>query len=149
MIIKNNASSHLRVTPKTTAIKKENEMNRDVRNYYTSRKRQLEDVDNKKMELERETRHKTVKQYQQPDVHHHWKEHSTVSINNNKSAQQPKWTHTHGYIRDTRSNSNYLLKTAITNHCNLNTQHKPYLRKRSDEFIWGKPSSLRHSTSIM
>ncbi|CAO3656751.1 unnamed protein product [Mucor hiemalis] len=161
-VVKNNSRTYIKVVPKksasatTTAVKKDNDMNRDIRNYYAqqqSRKRQLEDVYNKKVELEREIRHKTVKQYQQPEqresCHYHFKEHSTITINNNKSAQQPKWTNTHGYLRDTRTNSDYLRRLALTNSSKIATKQKPYLKKRSDEFVWGQNSPLRNSITPM
>lgn len=142
-IVKNDANTVIKLVAKT-AIKKDNDINRDLRNYYTSKKRQLEDVDNKKLiESERETRHKTVKQYQQTQGHHHWIEHSNPTMNNNKSAQQPKWANTHGYVRDTRSNSDYLRKLAITNNSSIVIINKS-CKKRTDEFAWGKHSPLRN-----
>lgn len=162
-VVKNDSRTYIKVVPKkstsattVTAVKKDNDMNRDIRNYYAqqqSRKRQLEDVYNKRVELEREIRHKTVKQYQQPEqresCHYHYKEHSTITINNNKSAQQPKWTNTHGYLRDTRTNSDYLRRLALANSCKIATKDKPYLRKRRDEFVWGQNSPLRNSITPM
>ncbi|GAA5799511.1 hypothetical protein HPULCUR_004927 [Helicostylum pulchrum] len=153
-MIRNNAHTIIKVTKKT-ALTKEKDINQDVRNYYreTSKKRQLEEADcsNKKMDSERERRHKTVKQYQQTqeshNSHHHWIEHSNATIEN-KSAQQPKWVNTHGYIRDTRTNSNYLRMTALSNASNNNiimNKEKPSTKKRTDQFIWGKQSPLRHA----
>lgn len=141
-LVKNDAHTVIRVVKATTAIKKDNDINRDLRNYYTNKKRQLEDMDTKVMteESKRETRHKTVKQYQQTQGHCHWIEHSNPPNSHNKSAQQPKWANTHGYVRDTRSNSDYLRKLAITNNMVVPKSCK----KRTDEFTWGKQSPLRN-----
>lgn len=147
-LVKNNPTTVIRVVAKT-AIKKDNDMNRDLRNYYTTKKRQLEENTKEEADLivqiaERENRHKTVKQYQQTGGHHsqhHWIEHSNPPTTVNKSAQQPKWANTHGYVRDTRSNSDYLRKLAITTN---NTVIPKSCRKRSDEFVWGKQSPLRN-----
>ncbi|KAG2194380.1 uncharacterized protein EV154DRAFT_308000 [Mucor mucedo] len=147
-VVKNDPHTVIRVVAKT-AIKKDNDMNRDLRNYYTSKKRQLEEESSSHNDnlnvvaVERENRHKTVKQYQQTGGHHHsqhhWIEHSNPPTVN-KSAQQPKWANTHGYVRDTRSNSDYLRKLAIT----TNNAVPKSCRKRSDEFVWGRQSPLRN-----
>lgn len=156
--VKNDAHTVIKVR-RVTALKTEEDINQDIRNYYkqqtTSKKRQLEEAEEKKVKSERERRHKTVKQYQQTQEqphppHHHWIEHSNPTIHN-KSAQQPKWVNTHGYIRDTRTNSNYLRVLALSNQSNNNivlNKEKPTTRKRSDEFIWGKQSSLRHVVTL-
>lgn len=160
-----------------TAIKKDTDMYRDVRNYYAQqsnnrRKRQAssttieeEEVDyNKKLFLQQPSKrelqercHKTVKQYQQTTLCHHWKEeYSTVNKYAPPQQQQPKWLNTHVYVRgEWRSNSNYFRVAVLSNQAakkegaplavNKLSNHKPFLKKRRDEFIWGSPSPLRNS----
>lgn len=153
--VKNDKKTVIKVVAKSSAITKEDDVYRNLRNYYTTNKKSsnttvVEDVKVLK-DTERQTRHKAVKQYQQSEqikkssVVYHWKEHSTVSNNTNIAA--PLKFQTHDYIRDTRSNSNFLRIQAMTNHSSskviINNQ-KPYLKKRQDAFVWGNPSKLRN-----
>jgi hypothetical protein len=142
------------IIPKSTAITKDDDIYRDLRKYYSNhvpKKRQLDElVVTERKSLERETRHKTVKQYQQPSErkYHHWKESSSPSFDINKAA--PTAFKTHGYVRDTRSNSNHLRILAITNNASnkIMSKEKQFIQKRKDEFVWGSKSKLRQVSTI-
>jgi hypothetical protein len=183
-LVKNNDRTMIKVVVKNTnkpviitAIKKDVEMNRDVRNYY-NRKRQATDsmialsnnsnkrldsaaaTTQKELQKEREMRHKTVKQYQQTNLLcHHWKQEDSIHTNKYAPPQKPKWLNTHGYVRgELRSNSNYLRVAILTQGGNpsaaasaaaaAKNMNKPFLRKRRDEFVWGSPSPLSSSISM-
>ncbi|CEP12051.1 hypothetical protein [Parasitella parasitica] len=140
----------------SSAITKQDDIYRNLRDYYTtqnSRKRQHEEplvLTGK--DTEREIRHKTVKQYQQTKdnkkLHQHWKEYSYPSSNIVNKSAPPKYK-THGYVRDTRSNSNHLRITAITNSCSsrnvIINKEKHFIPKRKDEFQWGSKSKLSNA----
>jgi hypothetical protein len=150
------------ITPKSTAMTKDDDIYRNVRKYYSNqqsvpRKRQLDAlvvIGPQKKSLERETRHKTVKQYQQSSerTYYHWKESSSASFDINKSAQPPTAFKTHSYVRDTRSNPNLLRVFAITNNAPNNkiilTKDKRFIQKRKDEFVWGSKSKLSQVSTL-
>lgn len=66
--------------------------------------------------------------------------------------KRPAWTESHAYLRGSRTNGNNL--RILSTEMNMIRASKitrslkprrPYLSRREDEFIWGKPSSLRIS----
>lgn len=74
------------------------------------------------------------------------------------AAEQPKkplWIESHSYRRSARTNSDNLrILTAELNMMRalkITGSLKPrrsYLPKRNDEFLWGRPSSLRNTTTL-
>lgn len=152
-----------KTVPKSTAMTKDDSVYQDLRNYYRNqqsvpKKRQLDEVayvgpSPQRKSLERETRHKTVKQYQQSSErkYHHWKESSSTSFDVNKAAQPPTVFKTHDYIRDTRSNPNHLRIYAITNNASnkiILNKEKQFIEKRKDDFAWGSKSKLRQVSTV-
>lgn len=143
VMVKNDKNTVIKVVAKSSAISKEDDVYRNLRNYYTNntKKQLVLDDEQQKKNTERETRHKTVKQYQQTEKSYHWKEHSKVNIT------APLRFQTHDYIRDTRSNSNFLRIQAMSNNASskiIMNKEKQYTKKRKDDFVWGNPSSLRN-----
>ncbi|KAI8091167.1 uncharacterized protein B0P05DRAFT_529113 [Gilbertella persicaria] len=140
----------LSMPKKETAVTKQEDINRNLRNYYAntnSNKSQLTEDDSslQKSNEERQTRHKAVKQYQEQssEQQRHWKEYSNSSFVDINTYAPLKFK-THGYVRDTRSNSDCLRITAIKNQAQVVVHTKrPYLKKRRDPFEWGKSSPLR------
>lgn len=152
--------SQSQLQKQSSAITKQDDIHRNLRDYYTtqnSRKRQYEEplAPYNENNIEREIRHKTVKQYQQTkdkkqqkSSYQHWKEYSATSSNIVNKYAPPKYK-THGYVRDTRSNPNHLRITAITNSCSnsktIINKEKQFLVKRKDEFQWGSKSKLSNT----
>lgn len=79
-----------------------------------------------------------------PIIHEqtHWKESSTPKECFN--SQCPTAFTTHEYIRSTRSNPNQLRLIAAANGSRTPVAFCRVIKKRSDEFVWGKQSQLRN-----
>ncbi|KAI8986341.1 hypothetical protein BDB01DRAFT_698893, partial [Pilobolus umbonatus] len=60
------------------------------------------------------------------------------------SQKRPAWSSTHDYVRDKRSNPNYLRILAAENNSKAIMKIDQQYKKRTDKFIWGKGSPLRH-----
>lgn len=73
--------------------------------------------------------------YEQP----HWKQKMIVQ----DESTCPAIYLTHSYIRSTRSNPNQLKLIAAANASKTPVAFYKVLRKREDEFVWGKQSPLR------
>ncbi|KAI8366130.1 hypothetical protein BD560DRAFT_425057 [Blakeslea trispora] len=151
--IKNNAHTVIKVAPKrqNQACAKQQDIYHSLRNYYGHSESNQQETISTIEKSDREARHKIVKQYQQQDTspeHRHWKEYSSPSfVDTNTDA--PLKFQTHAYIRDTRINGNFLRIAATKKHAQdtsqmmLTNTDKPYLKKRTDEFLWARPSTLR------
>ncbi|OBZ87018.1 hypothetical protein A0J61_04929 [Choanephora cucurbitarum] len=152
--IKNDAHTVITVVPKRQyqASAKQQDVYHNLRNYYghPESKQQQQQQQPVIEKSDREARHRIVKQYQQDTSaeHRHWKEYSSPSfVDINTDA--PLRFQTHAYVRDTRVNTNFLRIAAIKKHAQHSSQivltntDKPYLKKRTDEFQWARPSTLR------
>ncbi|KAI7901488.1 uncharacterized protein BX663DRAFT_553277 [Cokeromyces recurvatus] len=101
----------------TTPFRKEDDIYRDLRNYYTTKQKMMK-------KKEERCHHMTVNKQQQ--------------YNNNVIIKTVPSDH----VREIRLDSNHLRIQAILNNTNIRTTTKQRLYKRNDPFVSGKQSKL-------
>ncbi|KAI9250327.1 hypothetical protein BY458DRAFT_524807 [Sporodiniella umbellata] len=72
----------------------------------------------------------------------HWKEVCTAVTEQQNKLQCPAYFLTHSHLRSTRSNPNQLMLIAASNGSKTPVAYCKVIKKRSDNFIWGKQSPL-------